>query len=89
MTPGISYECTVTPTNECGNGTPATSPAKSVLSRRQPPARHHLFVAPHKAPAHGMLFLELTRILFQLPTQRQGKLSNQGLSKHPIRNSHS
>ena len=28
MTPGISYECTVTPTNECGNGTPATSPAK-------------------------------------------------------------
>jgi hypothetical protein len=28
MTPGEPYQCTVTPTNECGNGTPATSPQK-------------------------------------------------------------
>jgi len=28
MTPGIGYLCTVTPTNECGNGTPADSPVK-------------------------------------------------------------
>jgi hypothetical protein len=29
MTPGVPYECTVTPTNECGGGTPANSPEKT------------------------------------------------------------
>lgn len=28
MTPGIAYQCTVTPTNECGTGSSATSPVK-------------------------------------------------------------
>jgi hypothetical protein len=28
MTSGVAYQCTVTPTNECGNGAPVTSPVK-------------------------------------------------------------